>query len=299
MKIQSILMLLFLLPFTNWAQFSNTSDQLEFTNPAYHLDAKVHGDGYQASSLNTNFSYFGFNSVYCTNYQGVLRFQQSMGKWKFGLNSAYAGFCSYQTTSTVGLSVGRDFTLSRNWFIRPAIGLNYNAYRFSSPVIEFFTEKYQLADLNLGFQLRYKNWQLFSAVNSIYSSKVYIANGLEPFYLTNNARLHIGLQKSFQIDSLQRLDAAVIFDNFQGIQHLNTSVSYYRNTNHFLLGYGYRQLNLGYGRQLAGAHQVMLSLNFNQPSLVSNSLRYGVQLNYKWQVMQRPSRPHFTGTPAF
>jgi hypothetical protein len=80
MRIHSIILLLILLPFTNWAQFSTTSDELEFRNPAYHSDARVHGEGYQASSLNTNFSYLGFNSRYCTNYQGILRFQQSMGK---------------------------------------------------------------------------------------------------------------------------------------------------------------------------------------------------------------------------
>ena len=298
MKNYSFFLLLIILPFASMAQLSNASDQLEFTNPAYHLDAKVHGDGYQASSLNTNFSYIGFNSVYCTNYQGVLRFQQSMGKWKFGLNSAYAGFCSYQTTSTVGLSVGRDFTLSRNWFIRPAIGLNYNAYRFSSPVIEFFTEKYQLADLNLGFQLRFKNWQFFSGVNAIYSSKVDIGS-LEPLYLTNLPSYHVGLKKSFQLDSLQSLDATLFYEYFEGVQSINTSVSYFRKTDHFLLGYTRRQFNLGYGRQIARAHQIMLSLNLNQPSLLNNTLRYGLQLNYKWQLMQRPSRPHFTGTPAF
>jgi hypothetical protein len=298
MKIQSITALLFLLPFASRAQFSNASDQLEFSNVAYHADANVHGDGYQASSLNTNFSYLGFNSLYCTNYQGILRFQQSMGKWKFGLNSAYAGLCSYQTTSTFGLSVGRDFALSRNWSIRPAIGINYNAYRLSSPVIEFITNKYHLTDIDLGFQLRYKSWQLFSSVNSIYSSKADVGS-LEPVYLTNLPSYHVGLKKSFQLDSLQLLDATLIYENYQGFQSINTSVSYFRKTNHFLLGYEKRQFNLGYGRQLAGAHQVMLSLNLNQPSLLSNTLRYGLQLNYKWQVMQRPSRPHFTGTPSF
>ena len=296
MKIYSFLLLA--LPFTSLAQLSNASDQLEFTNPAYHLDARVHGDGYEASSLNTNFSYLGFNSLYCTNYQAALRFQQSMGKWKFGLNSAYAGFCSYQTTTTVGLSVGRDFALSRNWSIRPAVGLNYNAYRFSSPVIEFITDKYQLTDLNLGFQLRYKNWQLFSGVNAIYSSKVDIGS-LEPLYLTNLPSYHVGLKKSFQLDSLQSLDATLFYEYFEGVQSINTSLSYFRKTDHFLLGYTRRQFNLGYGRQIARAHQIMLSLNLNQPSLLSNTLRYGLQLNYKWQLMQRPSRPHFTGTPSF
>jgi hypothetical protein len=300
MKIHSVILLLILLPFTNWAQFSNTSDQLEFSNPAYHSDARVHGEGYQASSFNSNFAYMGFNSVYSTNYLGALRFQQSMGKWKFGFHTTQTGTESYFNNTVIGLSLGRDFAINRDWSIRPAIGLNYDRMRFGSPYIEFIIDKYQLVDLDLGFQLRYKTWQLFSAVNSIYSSKVYIENGsTEPLYITNNARLHIGLQKSFQIDSLQRLDAAVIFDNFQGIQYLNTSVSYLRNTNHFLLGYGYRQLNLGYGRQFAGAHQVMLSLNLNQPSLLSNSLRYGVQLNYKWQLTHKPANRKFTGTPAF
>ena len=102
MKNYSFFLLLFALPFATMAQFSNATDQLEFTNPAYHLDTRVHGDGYEASSLNTNFSYIGFNSLYCTNYQAALRFQQSMGKWKFGLNSAYAGFCSYKTLNFYG-----------------------------------------------------------------------------------------------------------------------------------------------------------------------------------------------------
>ncbi len=299
MKIHSITLLLILLPFTNWAQFSNTADELEFSNPAYHSDARVHGKGYQASSFNSNFAYMGFNSVYSTNYHGALRFQQSMGKWKFGFHTTQTGISWYNNT-VIGLSLGRDFAINRDWSIRPAIGLNYDRMKFESPIIDFITDKYQLVDVDLGFQLRYKTWQLFSAVNSIYSSKWYIENGsTEPFYLTNTARLHIGLQKSFQIDSLQRIDAAVIFDNFQGIQYLNTSVSYLRNTNHFLLGYGYRQLNLGYGRQFAGAHQVMLSLNLNQPSKLSNTLRYGFQLNYKWQLMHKAASLKFRGTPAF
>lgn len=299
MKIHSITLLLILLPFTNWAQFSNTADELEFSNPAYHSDARVHGKGYQASSFNSNFAYMGFNSVYSTNYQGALRFQQSMGKWKFGFHTTQTGISWYNNT-VIGLSLGRDFAINRDWSIRPAIGLNYDRMKFESPIIDFITDKYQLVDVDLGFQLRYKTWQLFSAVNSIYSSKWYIENGsTEPFYLTNTARLHIGLQKSFQIDSLQRIDAAVIFDNFQGIQYLNTSVSYFRNTNHFLLGYGYRQLNLGYGRQFAGAHQVMLSLNLNQPSKLSNTLRYGFQLNYKRQLMHKAASLKFRGTPAF
>jgi len=298
MKNFTLFLLLLALPFATLGQLSNASDQLEFTNPAYHLDARVPGDGYEASSLNTNFSYIGFNSLYCTNYQAALRFQQSMGKWKFGLNSAYAGFCSYKTTTTVGLSVGRDFALSRNWSIRPAVGLNYNDYRLSSPVIEFVTEKYQLTDLNLGFQLSYKNWQFFSGVNAIYSSKVDIGS-LEPLYLTNLPSYHVGLKKSFQLDSLQSLDATLFYEYFEGVQSINTSVSYFRKTDHFLLGYTRRQFNLGYGRHSARAHQIMLSLNLNQPSLLNNTLRYGLQLNYKWQLMQRPSRPHFTGTPSF
>jgi hypothetical protein len=298
MKNFTLFLLLLALPFATLGQLSNASDQLEFTNPAYHLDARVPGDGYEASSLNTNFSYIGFNSLYCTNYQAALRFQQSMGKWKFGLNSAYAGFCSYKTTTTVGLSVGRDFALSRNWSIRPAVGLNYNDYRLSSPVIEFVTEKYQLTDLNLGFQLSYKNWQFFSGVNAIYSSKVDIGS-LEPLYLTNLPSYHVGLKKSFQLDSLQSLDATLFYEYFEGVQSINTSVSYFRKTDHFLLGYTRRQFNLGYGRHIARAHQIMLSLNLNQPSLLNNTLRYGLQLNYKWQLMQRPSRPHFTGTPSF
>ncbi|MEN9968324.1 MAG: hypothetical protein RIR94_496 [Bacteroidota bacterium] len=298
MKIQAFIALFFLLPFASLAQLSNASDQIEFTNPAYHNDAKVHGDGFQASSLNTNFSYLGFNSLYSANYQGALRFQQSMGKWKFGLNTAHSGMESWLKNTEIGLSIGRDFALNRNWSIRPAIGLNYNDYRLSSPVIEFITDKYQLADIDLGFQLRYKSWQLFSSVNSIYSSKANIGS-LEPVYLTNLPIYFVGLKKSFQLDSLQRLDVTLLYEQIQAFQSINTTVSYLRNTNHFLLGYAHRQFNLGYGRQIAGAHQVMLSLNLNQPSLISKTLRYGLQLNYKWQLTHKTSALKFTGTPSF
>ena len=100
MKNFTLFLLLLALPFATLAQLSNASDQLEFTNPAYHLDARVHGDGYEASSLNTNFSYIGFNSVYSANYQAALRFQQSMGKWKFGLSTGHAGTGSWQKITT-------------------------------------------------------------------------------------------------------------------------------------------------------------------------------------------------------
>jgi hypothetical protein len=44
----------------------------------------------------------------------------------------------------------------------------------------------------------------------------------------------------------------------------------------------------------------MLSFSLNQPSLLDNSiLRYGVQLNYKWQLMHKPATRKFTGTTAF
>lgn len=296
MKIYSFLLLA--LPFTSLAQLSNASDDLDFSNVAYHADANVHGKGYQASSLNTNFSYLGFNSLYSANYQAALRFQQSMGKWKFGLSTGHAGTGSWQKNTTIGVSVGRDFALSRNWSIRPAIGLNYNAYRFSSPVIEFVTDKYQLADIDLGFQLRYKSWQLFSSVNAIYSSKVDIGS-LEPLYLTNLPSYHVGLKKSIQLDSLQRLDATLFCEYYQGFQSINTSVSYFRKTDHFLLGYARRQFNLGYGRQIARAHQIMLSLNLNQPSLLNNTLRYGLQLNYKWQFATKEMAPRMTVNPSF
>jgi hypothetical protein len=57
---------------------------------------------------------------------------------------------------------------------------------------------------------------------------------------------------------------------------------------------------MGYGQQIADAHQLMFSFSLNQPILFDNTyIRYGFQLNYKWQLMQRPSRPQFTGTPSF
>jgi hypothetical protein len=301
MKTQIIIALLSLFPFLSWGQFSNAADQLEFTNPAYHMDAKIHGEGYQASSLNFNTAYFGWNKLVINDFQNYLRFQQSIGSWKLGLNTSHTRLWNIQNSSNLGITIAKDIALSRNWSIRPAIGLNYNHYHLGSPVIEFLTEKYQLADLDLGFQLKYKNWQLFSGVNSIYSSKEYITTGgLEPVYLTNFARYHVGLQKSFQLDSLQSIDASLFYENSQGFHYFNASMIYKRKTQSYLLGLSVNQLSLGYGQQIADAHQVMLSFSLNQPSLLDNSiLRYGVQLNYKWQLMHKPATRKFTGTTAF
>jgi hypothetical protein len=301
LKIHSILALCFFLPFASWGQFSTAADQLEFTNPAYHLDAKIHGDGYQASSLNFNTAYFGWNKLVINDFQNYLRFQQSMGSWKIGLNASHTRLWDVQNGSNLGLTIAKDIALNRNWSIRPAIGLNYSRYRLGSPVIEFITDKYQLVYLDLGIQLRYKNWQFFSGVNSIYSSKAYVmTGGIEPVYLTNIASYHVGLQKSFQIDSLQTIATSLFYEQQQGFHYFNASVNYERKAQSYVLGLSVNQLSLGFGQQLAKAHRVMLSFNVNQPSLLNNSIiRCGVQLNYKWQLMHKPSVLKFTGTPSF
>ncbi len=297
MKIQSIIALLFILPFASWAQFSNASDQLEFNNVAFHSDANVHGDGYQSSSLNTNFSYLGFNSLYAANYQGALRFQQSIGKWKFGFQANYFNLIQFQKNVEVGLSLAKDFAINRNWSIRPALGAN--ALSSSFPYSNG-TDMKQIYDINTGLQIRYKGWQLFGGLNAAYTTKdsIQINDTIFVVY-QRQPHANIGLKKTFQIDSLRQIDATLFYENYQGFGYMNASVVFKKQNELFLLGYASRQLNLGCGLILPNRQQVMISFNLQQFSILQKEFRPGFQLNYKWQLMQRPSRPHFTGTPSF
>jgi len=289
---------LLMLPIINWAQLSNVSDELDFKNPAYHADEKVHGKGYQASTLNTNLAFTGFNPSYANYFHSELRYQQSMGKWKFGIQTTTSNLGSFYKNTSIGLSASRDFSLNRNWSMRPAIGAQFNQFQLS--YIEAGTAKIPNASLNTGLQIRYKTWQLFSGISSFYSTKYYhtALGDSTPVYFTSFPSFHVGLKKAFEIDSIQHIEATVLYGNEQGFNSMAASASYYRKAQHFLFGYGYRQLNVGYGRQLGDAHQIMLSFNLNQPSLLSNNsnFRYGLQLNYKWQL--KSSAP-FTGTPSF
>ena len=89
MKIYSFFLLLFALRFTTLAQLSSASDDLEFSNTAYHTDANVPGKSYKASSLNMNLCYFGFNTTIATEFSSKLRFQQVLGSWKIGFQANY------------------------------------------------------------------------------------------------------------------------------------------------------------------------------------------------------------------
>ena len=293
--------LLLMLPIVNWAQLSNVSDELDFKNPAYHADEKVHGKGYQASTLNTNLAFTGFNQSYANYFHGALRFQQSMGKWKFGVQTTTSNLGSFYKNNSIGLSASRDFSINRNWSIRPAISAQFN--QFQLVYIEAGAVKIPVSNLNTGLQVRYKSWQLLTGISSLYATKYYhtFPGDSTPVYFTGYPSFHLGLKKAFELDSIQRIEATVLYDNMQGFNSIAASASYYRKAQHFLLGYGFQQLNLAYGRQLGDAHQVMLSFNLNQPSLLSNNsnFRYGIQLNYKLHLMQRPTQRSFTVTPSF
>lgn len=301
MKHYSILFLFLSLAIFNWAQISNVSDELDFKNPAYHTDEKVHGKGYQASSINTNFYFVGYNPSYINYYQGNVRYQQSLGKWKLGLHATHSALGSYFKNTSLGLSVGHDFSLNRNWSIRPAVGVQFNQFQLA--FIESGNIKLPVSNLNTGLQIRYKNWQLFSGISALYSTKYShtFPGDTTPVYFTSYPSFNLGLKKVFELDSTQRIETTVLYSNEQGFNSLAASGSFYRKSQHFLFGYGYRQFNVGYGRQFAGTHQVMLSFNLNQPSLLSSNsnYRYGFQLNYKRQLMQRASERSFTGTPSF
>jgi hypothetical protein len=297
MKILSIIALLFLLPFASWGQLSNASDELEFSNPAYHVDGKVHGKGYLGSSLNLNTAYFGWNKIVVNDFQNNLRFQQSIGSWKVGLNASYSRLGTYQNGANFGFSIAKDVAINRNWSIRPAISAQVNTLAYPT-LIELNS---QLYDLNLGLQVRYKDWQVFGGANSIFSSRdsLYF-NDTTLLIYQKPMQINFGIKKTFQIDSLQHIHATILYDNTQNYHYLNASVIYERKLHSYLLGLSVNQLNMGYGQQIADAHQLMFSFSLNQPSLLDNTyIRYGIQLNYKWQLMQKPAVHKFTGTPSF
>lgn len=295
MKIYSFLLLA--LPFTSLAQLSNASDDLDFSNVAYHADANVHGKGYQASSLNMNLGYLGFNTSIATEFNSNLRFQQALGSWKIGFQANYLNLIQIQKNAEVGLSLAKDFALSRNWSVRPAIGMN--ALSSSFPYYNG-TDMKQIYDINIGLQIRYKGWQLFGTINSIYSTHDSIQMNDTLFILyQRQPHANIGIKKTFQIDSLRHIDAALFYENYLGFGYMNASVVFKNQNELFLLGYSSHQLNLGCGLLLPKRQQVMVSFNLQQFSLLQKEFRPGLQLNYKWQLMQRPSRPHFTGTPSF
>lgn len=297
MKIFSFFLLLFALRLTTLAQLSNASDELEFSNLAYHADEKVHGKGYQASSLNMNMSYFGFNTSIATEFSSKLRFQQALGSWKIGFQANYFHLIQNQTNAGIGLSLAKDFAIARNWSIRPAIGANALSSNFP-----YYTGKdlIQIYDINTGLQVRYKSWQLFGAINSILSTQDSIQLNDTLFILYQmQPHANIGIKKTFQIDSLRNIDAALFYENFQGFSYINTSVIYRNQKELFLLGYSTRQLNLGCGLMLPKQHQIMIAFNLQRYSILQNEFRPGFQLNYKLQLMQRPSQRSFTGTPSF
>jgi hypothetical protein len=297
MKIYSFFLLLFALRFTTLAQLSSASDDLEFSNTAYHTDANVPGKSYKASSLNMNLCYFGFNTSIATEFSSKLRFQQALGSWKIGFQANYQNLIQIQKNAEIGLSLAKDFAISRNWSVRPAIGAN--ALSSSFPY-DTGTDLRQIYDINTGLQIRYKGWQLYGGINSILSTQESIQINDTLFILyQRQPHAHIGIKKTFQIDSLRHIDAALFYENYLGYSYVNTSVIYRNQKELFLLGYSTRQLNLGCGLILPKQQQIMVALNLQRFSMLQNDLRPGFQLNYKRQLMQRASQRSFTGTPSF
>lgn len=297
MKNYSFFLLLFALPFTTLAQLSNATDDLEFSNVAHHADVKVHGKGYQASSLNMNIGYFGFNTSIATEFSSKLRFQQTLGSWKIGFQANYLDLIQIQKNAEVGLSLAKDFVLSRDWSVRPAIGAN--ALSSSFPYYNG-SNMQQIYDINTGLQVSYKGWQFFGGINSIYSTQDTIQMNDTLFILyQRQPHANIGVKKTFQIDSLRHIDAALFYENYLGYSYVNTSVIYRNQKELFLLGYSSRQLNLGCGLILPRQQQIMIAFNLQRYSMLQNDFRPGFQLNYKLQLKQRASQRSFAGTPSF
>jgi hypothetical protein len=244
-----------------------------------------------------NLCYFGFNTTIATEFSSKLRFQQALGSWKIGFQANYLDLIQIQKNAEIGLSLAKDFAISRNWSFRPAIGAN--ALSSSFP---FYTgtDLKQIYDINTGLQLRFKSWQLFGGINSILSTQDSIQLNDTLFILyQRQPHANIGIKKTFQIDSLRNIDAALFYENYLGFSYVNTSIIYRNQKELFLLGYSSRQLNLGCGLKLPKQQQIMISFNLQRYSMLQNAFRPGFQLNYKWRLMRAPARPPFIGTPSF
>lgn len=292
--------LLLIVPFSIFGQISNATDDMDFSNVAYHADAKFHSKGYKAGNLNFNTAYMGFNTSIVTELNSKIRYQQSLGSWKLGVQASFLNLIQVQRNAELGLSIGKDIAINRHWSARPAIGvsaLNSQLY-FSSG--SFYDWKMSSTfNLNTGLQIRYKQWQLFGGLNSIYSTtdSLQISDSLF-FVMKRSPHGNIGIHKSFRLDSIRHVKASLFYEKYQGFNYINASVVYQKESELFLLGLCTNQVSIGCGLVLPKKQQVMLSFNLQRYSLLQQAYRPGFQLNYKWQLIQQePLRR--TITPAF
>lgn len=295
-----IQVLLLILPFSIFGQISNASDDLDFSNVAYHSDAKVHRKTYRASSLNFNTAFLGFNTSIVTELNSKIRFQQSLGSWKIGLQASFLNLVQVQRHAELGLILGKDVALNRNWSIRPAIGVNaLNSQIYYSNGSFYDWKMSSNYNLNTGLQIRYKKWQLLGGLNSIYSTtdSLQISDSLY-VVLKRSTHGNLGLKKSFNLDSIRKVEASLFYEKYQGFNYVNASIIYQYRGELFLLGLCTNQLSMGCGLVLPKKQQVMISFNLQRYSLLQNAFRPGFQLNYKWKMIQQePIRR--TIMPAF
>jgi len=292
--------LLLIVPFSIFGQISNASDDMDFSNVAYHSDAKFHSKTYKASALNFNTSYMGFNTSIVTELNAKLRFQQSLGSWKIGVQTSFLNLAQVQRNAQLGLSIGKDIAINRHWSARPAIGVSaLNSQLYFSNGSFYDWKMSSNYNLNAGLQIRYKKWQLFGGLNSIYSTtdSLQISDSLY-FVMKRSPHGNIGLKKSFTLDSIRQMEASLFYENYQGFNYVNASVVYQNQSELFLLGLCTNQVSIGCGLVLPKKQQVMLTFNMQRYSLLQKTYRPGFQLNYKWQLIQQePLR--LTITPAF
>lgn len=293
---KNFLYIVLILPLSIFGQVSNATDDIDFSNVAYHTDAKTHGKAYKASSLNINAAYLDFNTSIVSEFNSKLRYQQSIGNWKIGFQASYLNLAHFQTNTELGLSLAKDFALNRDWSIRPAIGsslLNSALANYTGSDIQ------QNYNLNVGLQLKYKDWQFFGGINSLFSTKdSLLINDSIYMSFQRQAHANIGLKKSFKLDSINALLAGLFYENYQGFNYINASVVYQNRSALYLIGFCTRQFNFGCGLLLPRQQQLMATVNLQQYSLLQKEFRPGFQLNYKWQFAKKPT---FRGTitPSF
>ena len=267
------LSLSFFLPQLLFAQaFNELSTTLSLNNPAYNPDYRIHGKGYLSSDLKaTTGIYFntGYKNVLNQNF---LRYQTGLGKWKLGLsahNLSYMG----QYNLDLGLSVGRDIAISRDFNIRvAAAGFQSGGYMDG---IGQITKSYTA---QLGIQANYKDWNFFTALSP---------NGI-----------NVGATQRFALDSTQKFITTIYFERSFGFQRLSANVIYQYRDFSLLLGGAWRSYVLGAGYQFENGHALMLSSKWER-NLLSNGQHFNLQLGYHFALAHRPTIKQFTGTPSF
>lgn len=253
--------------------FNDLGTTFALQNPAYHRDNRFHNSDFIGSDFVANTSVYLQTGSNFNSRLYFLRYQLGLGKWKLGLQAASFGVTGFFNFDA-GLTFGRDFFISRQLSVRPALGLyGANGFYQNLPISNPTSFGFKA-----GIQLNYKNVQLHAAANEFY--------------------IGFGAAQNFKLDSLQQIGYQIYYEKNYGFQNLRANINYNYQKYTLMLGAGAQLFTAGLGLQLPKRQEIQLSGNINR-NLLSSGSQWSLQLNYRWAFVHRASTMKFTGTPSF